>query len=361
MKQVTFLFTIALCFLCTTIKAQVLFSETFDNYAVGELNTDHSGSTPGKGGWYVKENAFPPYTLSVEVVPENGRGNVVVISSGNGKGTTASLTKKQINTLWNNRTAGNNVLKFEYDVFFVSDTVNVISVGGGLLTTNNLRTPMFRLFNHYTTTNNQVVISDTDAYLNADYHKTPIPPTEYLNLGLNNNIKFNNFPYNSWITVEFFIDYSYEAGNIVGGTIYLYIPSLNILSAGGTFTHNEIVDNIYIVASNTGVSALSAKYDNIKITALNQMPDLKANVNDIISQKISLFPNPATNVVTITNSENMLVNQVVVYDTTGKQISTQNFNTQATIQLNVEHLASGTYMLHITTHEGTAVKKLVKK
>ncbi|RRA94007.1 T9SS type A sorting domain-containing protein [Paenimyroides viscosum] len=30
-------------------------------------------------------------------------------------------------------------------------------------------------------------------------------------------------------------------------------------------------------------------------------------------------------------------------------------------QLNVENLASGTYMLHIQTNAGLAVKKLVKK
>ena len=63
----------------------------------------------------------------------------------------------------------------------------------------------------------------------------------------------------------------------------------------------------------------------------------------------------------ITNNENMLVQQVTVYDIVGKQLSTQTFNNQAEIQLNVESLANGTYMLHIQTNEGMAVKKLVKK
>ena len=34
--------------------------------------------------------------------------------------------------------------------------------------------------------------------------------------------------------------------------------------------------------------------------------------------------------------------------------------TKTEIQLNVEHLASGNYMLHLKTAEGTAVKKLMK-
>ncbi len=57
----------------------------------------------------------------------------------------------------------------------------------------------------------------------------------------------------------------------------------------------------------------------------------------------------------------MVVQQVTVYDIAGKLITTQNFNEQAEIQLNVENLASGTYMLHLQTNEGTTVKKLVKK
>ncbi|SEH59918.1 Por secretion system C-terminal sorting domain-containing protein, partial [Paenimyroides aquimaris] len=40
---------------------------------------------------------------------------------------------------------------------------------------------------------------------------------------------------------------------------------------------------------------------------------------------------------------------------------TQNFNEQTEIQLHVENLASGTYLLHLQTNEGMAVKKLVKK
>ncbi len=85
------------------------------------------------------------------------------------------------------------------------------------------------------------------------------------------------------------------------------------------------------------------------------------STNEQLSAKFNIYPNPATNVVNITNNENMLVNQVTVYDISGKQLSMQSFNNEAEIQLNVEHLASGTYLLYLQTTEGIAVKKLVKK
>lgn len=84
-------------------------------------------------------------------------------------------------------------------------------------------------------------------------------------------------------------------------------------------------------------------------------------MNEILAEKFNMYPNPATNIVNITNRENMLVSQITVYDVTGKQMSTQSFNNEAEIQLNVENLPSGTYMLHLQTEVGTAVKKLVRK
>src|SRR5690606_3916740 len=102
--------------------AQVLFSENFDNLAVGEVSTDPTGTTPGKGGWYVRKTSTP-YTFPVEITPETGRGNVLVIGSNtnntNGNGNGAMLTQKNINTLWNSRTVGNNVIKLEYDIYLI--------------------------------------------------------------------------------------------------------------------------------------------------------------------------------------------------------------------------------------------------
>src|SRR5690606_42160405 len=113
----------------------------------------------------------------------------------------------------------------------------------------------------------------------------------------------------------------------------------------------------------TSTHQMVNKYDNIKITALNAVPPevIALSVDDVLSEKFNLYPNPATDVVNIINSDNMFVNQVAVYDVTGKQLSAPTFNNESEIQLNVENLASGVYMLHLQTNEGTAVKKLVKK
>ena len=103
------------------------------------------------------------------------------------------------------------------------------------------------------------------------------------------------------------------------------------------------------------------RIDDINISAQNTVPVVNLSINEFLSEKFSLYPNPASNSVTITNSENRQVNQIAVYDVSGKLISIQPYATQQEVRLNVENLASGTYMLHIQTASGTAVKKLVKK
>jgi len=108
-------------------------------------------------------------------------------------------------------------------------------------------------------------------------------------------------------------------------------------------------------------NSIAHKYDNIKITALKVVPPHVLSAENFLAEKFNVFPNPGTNVVNITNAENMLVNQVTVYDIAGKEIKKQTFTNENQVQLNVENLASGIYMLHLQTNEGLAVKKLVKK
>lgn len=155
--------------------------------------------------------------------------------------------------------------------------------------------------------------------------------------------------------------------------MYVHTPYFNTVAVGdflaGSTSTNLIEDfkpsaiELYFNDITIENFQLVNKFDNIRITALKSVPPevIALGVDDVLSQKFSLYPNPATNVVNITNSENIFVNQVVIYDVAGKALSTQRFNNESELQLNVESLASGVYLLHMQTDEGTAVKKLVKK
>src|SRR5690606_5392650 len=218
--------------------AQVLFSENFNNLAVGEVSADPTGTTPGKGGWYVKKY-FDTQEPSVIITPETGRGNILTIGSkidDDGLGTGVHITQKNINTLWNNRTVGYNVFKLEYDVYIVNSS----QILGQKVLLSNLtnRGTAYINISNYRSGYNGNLPSATKAYLFASYFDTT---NKYLFLGKNNTPEYDNFPYNTWLSVELFIDYKYDAGSVIGGKIYVYIPALNIFKTAD-FTHNEIIE-----------------------------------------------------------------------------------------------------------------------
>lgn len=319
-----------LLFAIPTTKAQVLFSEDFDSYPSGDLISDLSSTIPDQGGW-LSGSSSPP-TANLIVTPETGKGNVIVAIS-NGTSPIGIVNFRQaygtIDALWNNRTAGNNIMKFEYE-FYGSDNFNIhgqIESQGSTLINVTPQSNLNRIAANYwdTTSNKNIILKN---------YNTTI------------------FPYDTWLTVEMFIDYNTN-------DVYFYLPTLN-LQATGTFSHNRIPDGIsfYIGALN---QSSVVKLDNIKLSALQTLPSYLVSTSEFVSSKFTIFPNPVTDVVTITNSENIGIEQIKVFDISGKTIKLLNFHNENKVQLNLGDFVAGMYLLHIKTNAGTAIKKVVKK
>lgn len=321
------LFTALLLFAVMPVSAQVLWSDNFDNYNTGSFTT-------GQGGWNIVTG-----NSEIRVVNEPGKGNVLawgwtyVASSS---ATSGYCSKDGLTALWNTRTAGNNVLKLEFD-FYAKDFTN--SPGKVFQTGMTLDNPVavFRCF-----------VKANETYVDAG---STYPVLAY------------RTPYSHlWVKVEVYIEYN---PNNNTSYQYTYIPLLNYLAVyesynGNLLNEDELKVNFQVQQPNQPFSGALMKYDNFKLSAIPTRP-AHVGVNEQLAAKFNLYPNPATNVVNITNAENMLVNQITVYDVAGKQLNTQTYNNENEIQLNVENFVSGTYMLHLQTNEGTAVKKLVKK
>ena len=71
---------------------------------------------------------------------------------------------------------------------------------------------------------------------------------------------------------------------------------------------------------------------------------------------LSIFPNPAKEVLNITSDK--AISQIDVYDVNGKMV--KSF-TSVGSTLNIKDLATGVYMLNVTTEDGVIVKKIVKE
>lgn len=335
------LFLICLLFV-NTVYSQVLYEEDFDNLTIGNITTDPTGATPGQGNWYVRLMGI----TEAKIVQEPNRGKVLAVVKPTNDVSNFRGQQKNLQTVWNNRAAGNNILLAEYD-FYAED------IGG------HGQSSRFILG---TASNDELIDMILQTKYNSTLQVNETSLTAYFsNAQQGNYVKYNNFNYTqSWFTVKLYADYNTNK-------LYLHIPALSILHTASYINVFGVVDEISFAAgggTNSTYTGAVNKYDNVRLTALKTLPQElidALSVNSFLSEKFNLYPNPATDIVNITNSENMFVEQVAVYDASGKQLNAQTFNNEAAIQLNLENLASGVYLLHIKTNQGTAVKKLVKK
>jgi|SRR5690554_4375525 len=105
----------------------------------------------------------------------------------------------------------------------------------------------------------------------------------------------------SWTKFELFIDYNSNS------TIFFQNYEIEFDIS------NEIPDNLEIKLSNNYPSTtFLTKYDNFKISALQTLPSHLVSVRDFVSSKFNVFPNPVTEMVTITNSKSISIEQIEI-------------------------------------------------
>jgi hypothetical protein len=80
-------------------------------------------------------------------------------------------------------------------------------------------------------------------------------------------------------------------------------------------------------------------------------------VDDNLLSQVSLFPNPATDIVNIQLPNTVEMKSIAVYDVLGKVV----VNSATNNQINVSQLNGGVYMVTIETNQGTVTKKIIKK
>src|SRR5690606_34653578 len=251
---------------------QVLYNETFDNYITGNLGTDPNGVIPGQGGWLTKGWTTASKNNSLfTITNEAGKGKVLTLSSANPpQNELFIVTKPGINTLIDQRTPGNNVIRFEIEYYtgppqtVLSDnTQHEILLYGAA---NN--TPSKALVSYSFTPRTGVV---GNAYYNG---------TGTLGGPNLNNISGSTptLPPDTWIKLIVYLDYNNRK-------IYFETPYFNAVAVGdflsqstSTNPMNDFkITEVALMFSasdlqNNNTTQVLNKFDNIKITALQNVP-----------------------------------------------------------------------------------------
>lgn len=92
---------------------------------------------------------------------------------------------------------------------------------------------------------------------------------------------------------------------------------------------------------------------------VNITNDLSAG--DVTKGLVGLYPNPTQDILNISVKNGVQLKTAEVYNFTGQRVMSQSFESAAEGVMNVQGLAAGVYIVKLTTDQGVASERLVKK
>jgi hypothetical protein len=153
------------------------------------------------------------------------------------------------------------------------------------------------------------------------------------------------------------------SGNPTQGSQFTIISGATALEATNYLTWTEQTFPLNAYNGQTiriGIQCVSADVlmfmvDDFKVTATTVM-----STPDFVSSKFSVYPNPASNIVTVSNSGNIQINKVAVKDINGRTVKTLNIEGVSETNVDISDLNAGIYFMNIDTNEGIAIKRIIK-
>ena len=90
-------------------------------------------------------------------------------------------------------------------------------------------------------------------------------------------------------------------------------------------------------------------------------PQNPNGISSVNAGTISLYPNPATNKVSVEIPSNIASGTIIVYDMIGKVVKTESFEKSGSHNLDIAKLEQGLYIVTVTSGNDTYVAKLIKQ
>ena len=82
------------------------------------------------------------------------------------------------------------------------------------------------------------------------------------------------------------------------------------------------------------------------------------SIAEQVQNSLQVYPNPTSGLVTIQSGAQ--IDEVIVYDMTGRAVQTLNLST-VLVDLNLSALAQGTYVVEVITANGTQTVRVIKR
>ena len=110
--------------------------------------------------------------------------------------------------------------------------------------------------------------------------------------------------------------------------------------------------NVYLAIQCISEDAFALLIDDFKVTTTG------LSTSDFFSSNFSVHPNPVSDIINISNLNNLEITSAIVTDVNGRVVKQVNSSVES---INLSDLNSGVYFMRITTSEGEGVTKLLKQ
>lgn len=173
---------------------------------------------------------------------------------------------------------------------------------------------------------------------------------------VNNNLFFLNNQYQNYKI--------WTSNGTVSGT-----KSFNLYANGSLISKDESIhklastdDKLFYLANFYNTDVLKESGAEIYIVDVSSQNLASEEVDQSLSRNSSfiVYPNPASDIINIQSKNENRINDIKVYDLSGKLIvstSSNNYN----VQLNLNELVKGMYVMVIRTGNTVVTKKIIKK
>lgn len=332
--------------------SQTLDSENFNGLTIGNISEDLTGASAGQGGFLIFGNNGAGTSTN------SATSNYQVVTSGNNSSQGAQITSpdgdtgvrylfKPIADEWNARTEGNDIVELEFSFFTASTTstalFRAIIIGdnagaastavalqfdpatmelSGLATLAVSGVPGLYGFN--------LGPSDTDLIL---------PANTWFSLGCSYNNTTGEVRWKtSYNDTDAFFN---NAANVISGIVPTEVDFLSFGVTGNTIAANYVLDDY-----------------KSRATDADQLLDVDNVVLE--SANVTLFPNPANNIITLKIDTS--IKDVTVFNGLGQLVLTKSSNLSETNDIDISSLNSGIYVMNINSEDGRiTTKKFIKQ
>ena len=329
---------LSLCVLTiNTFFAQTLETENYEALTVGNLSTNITGASPGQGGNYLYASGGA--VTDAQIVNEGGTQGKVLQVIGSAANLTKFVYKMGLGASWNARTSGNNIVDIEYDFF----------TGPATTSKNTFEIRIYDATQTKTLTG-FTMAADTKILRGLAYFNNAGTLGNYaFQLGPSTTTPNIILTPNTWVRVGC----SY---NKTTGEVKWKGPGFDgFVMGAGTATDIDEIDFLVTGGGTTNAASATTKFDNY--SAVAKAASALLSNNEIITQKFSIYPNPANDLVTISKNSAIDITSITVTDINGRIV--KEINNDATT-INVSDLNAGVYFLKINTAEGSGTTKLIK-